>query len=807
MANIQMKTLTINGETTFEIIGKSVYDLWLEQGNEGTEEEFLASLKGAKGDEGVGISEIAKTATNGLVDTYTITLSNGETATFTVTNGDKGDDGVGIQSVKQTTTSSEDNGSNIITVTLTNGQTATLEVKNGSKGSNGSDATVTAENVKSALGYTPANEDKINRISEDVFSEVETLLCSGAETTLTLGEDYNVGDTLKFECLTENTDKAEITYEISTESSSESGDDELTEVGSMGVVSITPTNGTNTTDYTTVVIKSDMTSFTVNKYVTVYRIDYRIVADSELSEESINPVQNKIVTEKLNELSGEIDDLPTETVLYTAQTLTEAQKAQARANIGATAGEEVEFADSVEWLNENGDTSKKYLLPDGFIYEYTEKHVTEPHNANTGTINLRPNVNVSMDTALVTESGVLISEPIPFSSDWTASGETVRALSTVTISGIDKLVSKYVSPIGLYYYEADGTFIVYMKASQMASLGKPSNTEDLSLPVSLMIKDINFSNTSWSNVGYVRILLGISTSGDITADDIADVKINCAYYDFEGNVTGWYSTGQQHSNDLATQQNSADISALKERMNTAEADIEELQTAIENVSIVDISTGQKLYAVGDSITYGYGVGGNDYSWVKHVIDINGYDSTNCVNLGQSGLGFNTTSTSENTIADIVDGTDFSGADIVTVALGINDWKNYNARLTAIWEGMEYCFNKIRTDNPCCKIFFVCPFNASIANTTFDTFYCLGYKEGGSNTEVPYNHTLQDFINMMKAKFEEDTFKAFHINVIDMTECPAINRYNITTALMDNLHPTAETHIALGKEIARRIALT
>lgn len=513
---------------------------------------------------------------------------------------------------------------------------------------------------------------------------------------------------------------------------------------------------------------------------------------------------DKSVTDKL---SQEIDGLPTETVLYTAQTLTEAQKAQARANIGATAGEEVEFADSVEWLNENGDTSKKYVLPDGFIYEYTEKHVTEPHNANTGTINLRPNVNVSMDTALVTESGVLISEPIPFSSDWTASGETVRALSTVTISGIDKLVSKYVSPIGLYYYEADGTFIVYMKASQMASLGKPSNTEDLSLPVSLMIKDSNFSKTSWSNVGYVRILLGISTSGDITADDIADVKINCAYYDFEGNVTGWYSTGQQHSNDLATQQNSADISALKERMNTAEADIEELQTAIENVSIVDISTGQKLYAVGDSITYGYGVGGNDYSWVKHVIDINGYDSTNCVNLGQSGLGFNTTSTSENTIADIVDGTDFSGADIVTVALGINDWKNYNARLTAIWEGMEYCFNKIRTDNPCCKIFFICPFNASIANTTFDTFYCLGYKEGGSNTEVPYNHTLQDFINMMKAKFEEDTFKAFHINVIDMTECPAINRYNITTALMDNLHPTAETHIALGKEIARRIALT
>lgn len=26
------------------------------------------------------------------------------------------------------------------------------------------------------------------------------------------------------------------------------------------------------------------------------------------------------------------------------------------------------FAESVEWLNENGDTSKVYVLPDGYIY-------------------------------------------------------------------------------------------------------------------------------------------------------------------------------------------------------------------------------------------------------------------------------------------------------------------------------------------------------------------------------------------------------------------------------------------------------
>lgn len=48
---------------------------------------------GATGAQGVGISSIAKTGTSGLVDTYKITLTNGQTSTFTVTNGAKGANG------------------------------------------------------------------------------------------------------------------------------------------------------------------------------------------------------------------------------------------------------------------------------------------------------------------------------------------------------------------------------------------------------------------------------------------------------------------------------------------------------------------------------------------------------------------------------------------------------------------------------------------------------------------------------------------------------------------------------------------
>ena len=48
---------------------------------------------GAAGADGVGIAKIEKTSSDGNVDTYTITLTNGTTYTFTVTNGTNGTDG------------------------------------------------------------------------------------------------------------------------------------------------------------------------------------------------------------------------------------------------------------------------------------------------------------------------------------------------------------------------------------------------------------------------------------------------------------------------------------------------------------------------------------------------------------------------------------------------------------------------------------------------------------------------------------------------------------------------------------------
>ena len=75
---------------------RAVYTAYAESGGTLSYEEWVDSIKGEKGDTGaagVGIASIVKTSTVGLVDTYTITLTNGSTTTFTVTNGRDGSSG------------------------------------------------------------------------------------------------------------------------------------------------------------------------------------------------------------------------------------------------------------------------------------------------------------------------------------------------------------------------------------------------------------------------------------------------------------------------------------------------------------------------------------------------------------------------------------------------------------------------------------------------------------------------------------------------------------------------------------------
>lgn len=118
---------------------------------------------GGTGADGVGIQSIAKTSTSGLVDTYTITLTNGGTYTFTVTNGANGTDGTnGTNGTDGTTfTPSVDSAGNLSWTNdggKANPQTVNIKGTAGSPGSQGAQGVTFTPAVDSAGNLSWTND-------------------------------------------------------------------------------------------------------------------------------------------------------------------------------------------------------------------------------------------------------------------------------------------------------------------------------------------------------------------------------------------------------------------------------------------------------------------------------------------------------------------------------------------------------------------------------------------------------------------------------------------------------------------------
>ena len=93
--------------------------------------------KGNKGDTGVGISEIYKSGTNGLQDTYTIKYTDNSTTTFIITNGAKGDTGDQGRSIDSIAFSSSSGLQDTYTINYSDNTNSTFIVTNGAQGPQG----------------------------------------------------------------------------------------------------------------------------------------------------------------------------------------------------------------------------------------------------------------------------------------------------------------------------------------------------------------------------------------------------------------------------------------------------------------------------------------------------------------------------------------------------------------------------------------------------------------------------------------------------------------------------------------------
>jgi lysophospholipase L1-like esterase len=218
----------------------------------------------------------------------------------------------------------------------------------------------------------------------------------------------------------------------------------------------------------------------------------------------------------------------------------------------------------------------------------------------------------------------------------------------------------------------------------------------------------------------------------------------------------------------------------------------------------------QLYALGDSITQGYysyfdengeaklGLD-EDRCWAQIVADRNGWTLTN-LGVGGSGFVHPGTVLDKMDAREHVDTIDFSGADLVTISYGVNDWK-YDMPLGSMeddvatggtfYSNMRYCIEKISSDEPLAKIVVISPINCCRYGT-YEGNWGIGYA-------FENNGTLEDIFAAQK-----EICDYYGIEFIDMLHASTVNRLNAPELLPDGVHPSLEAHASLAEELAVKI---
>ena len=208
------------------------------------------------------------------------------------------------------------------------------------------------------------------------------------------------------------------------------------------------------------------------------------------------------------------------------------------------------------------------------------------------------------------------------------------------------------------------------------------------------------------------------------------------------------------------------------------------------------------YALGDSITQGYysrlvdGKGvleyESSYVWSYLLSKKTGWKLINEA-VGGSGYVHKATVLDKLSGRDHIDGIDFSEAELVTLAFGINDWKGDQKLGTmdddiavggTFYSNMRYCIEKIQKDNPDAEIVVISPMNCCRYGLA-EKNWALGYKFYKSKT-------LEDIYNAMA-----EVCAYYKLPLIDLTHNEEING-DILNWFPDGVHPSREKHARLAE---------
>ena len=191
-----------------------------------------------------------------------------------------------------------------------------------------------------------------------------------------------------------------------------------------------------------------------------------------------------------------------------------------------------------------------------------------------------------------------------------------------------------------------------------------------------------------------------------------------------------------------------------------------------------------------------------------------YADATVTNNGKRGSGWITDTRNLGNALEMANQTDFTKYDFAAFCLGINDWIQ-GAQIGsldepgktggAISEGtvvanMIACFEKVRNENPQCKIVVYSPYiswgqRSDGGDYTANTLYgneSTDYALGAANKA---GYTLQDLIDVI-----DEVCRHYGIRHVPLSQSKVCTLDNVKDIMIDGLHPSREARPALALEI-------
>lgn len=417
------------------------------------------------------------------------------------------------------------------------------------------------------------------------------------------------------------------------------------------------------------------------------------------------------------------------------------------------------YAENVAWLNANGDTSKLYVLPDGYLYAY--KTTTRPLYTNL--FDKSGSVVNEVRTQWETTSnapGFFGSNIIPISVRSDTSNPTL-----IRIRGI-KLVSWVDVNDAIRYFNAEHELAWNPSIRALINNGGVE-------PTGAKIEsngDITIKG-GWTTTAYISnadakykyfcingSVLGSSSA--ISETDLDNIIITVDEEIKDGQVTEWVNTGVKYQASVS------DISPLR---------------------------GKKVLVVGDSIsTDSYG---NYTKWVT-VLKNNGFFPSDVLNSSQHATGFVAQYTGEgqsnNDFIDRITAiADKDSYDLVVVFGGINDYiqsiqmgESGQDKDTYFKPAVDYFFEYLVKNFTQARLVVLSPLR---------THNIWKNTAGGSQTTGHYQTEYADYIR--------EVAKKYCLPVLNLTEesgfCPFVDEFKNKWTLIpsgytsaDGVHPNA-----------------